>query len=204
LKARYADVEKLNAAWGTPHRSWEQLGASRTAPDKARARADLTAFYARTASLYFKTVRDAIREYAPKQLYLGCRFAWEFCDVVSYNRYERSISDFRYPGPDKPLLIGEFHFGALDRGMAHAGLVPVPNQAARADAYHDYVLGAVRHPQFVGVHWFQWQDEPFTGRVWDEENYQIGFVDVADTPYPEAVAACRSVAAGMYRERFGE
>jgi hypothetical protein len=24
-------------------------------------------------------------------------------------------------------------------------------------------------------------DEPTTGRVYDEENYQIGFVDVADT-----------------------
>ena len=43
-------------------------------------------------------------------------------------------------------MIGEFHFGALDRGMFHTGLVPVENQAARAQAYKDYVLGAARHP----------------------------------------------------------
>ena len=119
--------------------------------------------------------------------------------MVSYNLYRRSVADFKYPGGDKPLIIGEFHFGALDRGMFHTGLVPVENQAARAQAYKDYVLGALRHPQFVGTHWFQWKDEPTTGRVYDEENYQIGFVDVADTPYRETIAASREVGARLYR-----
>ncbi|PWT73017.1 MAG: beta-agarase, partial [Proteobacteria bacterium] len=112
------------------------------------------------------------------------------------------LADFKYPGEDKPLLVGEFHFGALDRGMFHTGLVPVENQAARAQIYKDYVLGAARHPQFVGTHWFQYQDEPVTGRVYDEENYQIGFVDVADTPYAETIAASRDVAAVLYQTRF--
>ena len=69
-----------------------------------------------------------------------------------------------------PLIIGEFHFGALDRGLFHPGLVAVANQEARAQAYKDYVLGALAHPQFVGCHWFQYQDEPTTGRGYDEEN----------------------------------
>ena len=128
--------------------------------------------------------------------------AGKYCDVVSYNLYQRSIADFQYPGGDKPLLIGEFHFGALDRGLFHTGLVPVPNQPARANAYLEYVLGAVRHPQFVGVHWFQWQDEPTTGLVYDEENYQIGFVDGADTPYPEMIAASRNAARQLYALRL--
>jgi len=83
--------------------------------------------------------------------------------------------------------------------MFHTGLVPVANQRERAEAYRDYVLGAAGNPQFVGTHWFQWQDEPTTGRALDEENYQIGFVDVADTPYPEMIEASRRVAAEMYR-----
>jgi agarase len=51
----------------------------------------------------------------------------------------------------------------------------------------------------VGCHWFQYQDEPTTGRVYDEENYQIGFVDIVDTPYVEMIQASRSVAKELYR-----
>lgn len=46
-------------------------------------------------------------------------------------------------------------------------------------------------PAFVGTHWFQYVDEPLTGRTLDGENYNIGFVSVTDTPYPEMVAADR-------------
>jgi hypothetical protein len=212
LKASHGDIATLNSAWDTSHASWDALLESREAPDKTKAHSDLVAFYTKTAGTYFRTVNEAIKAVAPNQLYLGCRFAWvnevaakaaaKHCDVVSYNLYKRSIADFEYPGGDKPLIVGEFHFGALDRGMFHTGLVPVENQAARAQAYRDYVLGAARHPQFVGTHWFQWKDEPTTGRVYDEENYQIGFLDVADTPYRETVETSRSVGETLYRERL--
>ena len=71
-----------------------------------------------------------------------------------------------------------------------------------AAAYSDYVRGALRHPQFVGTHWFQYQDEPTTGRVYDEENYQIGFVDIADTPYVETIAAARQIGDSLYQTRL--
>ena len=45
-------------------------------------------------------------------------------------------------------------------------------------------------------------DEPTTGRALDGENYQIGFVDIADTPYPETIAAVRKVGDGMYAYRL--
>jgi len=214
LQAKYGDIERLNQAWGTHHASWDVLLQSREAPDKTRATADLTAFYTRTAEQYFRIVREAIKAVAPHQLYLGCRFAWvnplaaaaaaKYCDVVSYNLYHRSVADFRFNGgADVPLIIGEFHFGALDRGQFHTGLVPTASQAARAQAYRDYVRGALRHPQFVGCHWFQYQDEPTTGRVYDEENYQIGFVDVADTPYAELIVASRGLADELYQYHRG-
>jgi hypothetical protein len=47
--------------------------------------------------------------------------------------------------------------------------VPVANQAVRAQAYIYYVSGASHHPQIVGTHWFQYQDEPTTGRSYDEK-----------------------------------
>lgn len=212
LKAKYGDIAKLNATWGTAHASWEALLAHRGAPDKAKARDDLAAFYTKTAETYFRTIRDAVKEVAPNQLYLGCRFAWvndravaaavKFCDVVSYNLYRRSIAAFRIPGgADVPLIVGEFHFGALDRGMFHTGLVPVRDQAERAQAYKQYVEGALRHPNFVGTHWFKYTDEPTTGRALDEENYQIGLLDGCDTPYPETIAAVREVGYSLYKTR---
>ena len=215
LKKQYGEIGKLNQAWGTQYASWEALLQSREAPDRKRAYADLNAFYVKTAERYFQVVRDAVKAVAPNQLYLGCRFAGfnpsaaaaaaKFCDVVSYNVYKKGVDRLvEKSGADKPLLVGEFHFGALDRGMFHTGLVPTDNQAARAQAYSDYVRGALRDPRFVGVAWFKWQDEPNTGRPLDEENYQIGFLDIADTPYPELVAASREVAKNMYSVRMGE
>ena len=112
-----------------------------------------------------------------------------------------SVADFKNPGGDKPLIIGEFHFGALDRGLFHTGLVPMENQAPGREAYRTMCSAALKHPQFVGTHWFQWHGRADNGRVCDEENYQIGFLDVADTPYAETIAASREMGAGLYRRR---
>lgn len=215
LKAKYETIEALNEKWGTQHTSWEALGESRETPDARKARADLVAFYTKIADRYFKVCRAAVKEIAPNQLYLGCRFAWvnnrvaavaaKYCDVVSYNIYQRSAAKFRFPNrADVPLIIGEFHFGALDRGMFHTGLVPVKDQNERARLYKDYVTGVLQHPQFVGCHWFQYRDQATTGRPLDEENYQIGFVDIADTPYPETIAAAREVGYRLYQIRLGK
>lgn len=215
LKAKYGEIDKLNEVWGTDYASWDALLQSTTAPDKKRAGDDLRAFYIKIAATYFQNCRDAVKAVAPDNLYLGCRFAWsnetvqrvaaEYCDVVSYNFYRRSVADLNFAGqPDKPRIIGEFHFGALDRGMFHPGLVRCASQAERAQSYKDYVTGCLRNPHFVGCAWFKYQDEPTTGRGLDGENYQIGFVDCCDTPYPETIAACREVAANMYAIRAGK
>ena len=212
LTAKYETVARLNQAWGTGHASWAALQKSTTPPDPDKAEDDLTAFYSRIAEQYFRVCRDAVKAADPKGLYLGCRFAWvndravraaaEHCDVVSFNRYRNTVADFRLPeGVDKPVVIGEFHFGALDRGMLHTGLRPVPNQDARAAAYRSYVRGALQNPWIVGTHWFQYGDQATTGRG-DGENYQIGFLAICDTPYPETIRACREVGAGMYRTRL--
>jgi hypothetical protein len=214
LKAKYQTIEKLNAAWGTNHASWEALLQSKETPDKKKAWDDLTAFYTKIAETYFKTIRDEVKAVAPNQLYLGCRFAWvndraaraaaKFCDIIAYNRYSYSVADHRLPeGLDKPTVVGEFHFGALDRGMFHTGLKETANQDDRAAKYKSYVQGALRNPYMVGTHWFQYLDQATTGRS-DGENYQIGFVDICDKPYPETIAACRDVGYGMYEYRLKE
>jgi hypothetical protein len=214
LKAKYETIGRLNGKWGTDYVSWDALLESRTAPDKNKAADDFRAFYVRIAEQYFKICKEAVKEIAPNNLYLGCRFAWvndsaakaaaKYCDVVSYNLYfRRSVADFKYPGGDVPLIIGEFHFGALDRGMFHGGLGYAENQADRVAAYKEYVTSVLNHTQFVGCHWFQYRDEPTTGRPLDGENYQCGFVDIADTPYAETVTACREIGYNMYKMRLG-
>ena len=130
------------------------------------------------------------------------RIAARFCDVIGFNRYRYSVADFKLPeGIDRPVIIGEFHFGSLDRGLLHTGLRSVVNQQQRARAYRYYVEDALNHPNIVGAHWFQFRDQAVTGRG-DGENYQIGFVNIADHPYPELVQAARWIGANMYPYRM--
>lgn len=98
------------------------------------------------------------------------------------------------------ILHSEFHLGTLHRGMFSAGLCAVGDQCARGRAYRRVVEGALRHPLFVGSHWFQYRDQPLVGRG-DGENYQIGFVDVCDRPYPALIRAVREVGERMYEVR---
>jgi hypothetical protein len=212
LKAKYSTIDALNKTWATDYSTWDALLERRQAPDKEKARADLTAFYTKTAETYFGVIRDELNKAAPNQLYMGCRFAWvndraalaaaKFCDIVSYNRYTYSVAEHRPPeGIDKPTIIGEFHFGVLDRGMFHTGLRKTASQQDRADKYKSYVKGALQNPYIVGTHWFQYKDQATTGRG-DGENYQIGLIDVCDKPYPEIIRAVREVGYNLYEYRM--
>jgi len=176
----------------------------------------LTDFQYAFARRYFETCRDVFKRHAPRQLYLGCRFSTapkaavracaDVADVVSFNLYYREINPADWTGANelpKPILIGEFHFGALDRGMFHEGLVPCIDQRERARAYADYVRSVVTCPAFVGCHWFQYVDEPITGRWFDGENYNIGMVDVTDMPYPELTDSARTIHGELYQLRSG-
>ncbi|MHB8956913.1 MAG: beta-galactosidase [Pirellulaceae bacterium] len=214
LEAKYQTIDKLNAAWNTAHVSWEAMRESRTPPDEKLAREDLGSFYTRIAEEYFRISREVVKKFAPDNLYLGCRFAWvndrgaraaaKYCDVIGYNLYQDTVDSFRLPaGVDKPVIVGEFHFGALDRGMFHTGLRPTASQQARAEAYRNYVTGAIRNPLLVGTHWFQYSDQATTGRG-DGENYQIGLVDICDNPYPETIQAVRDVGQQMYTTRLAK
>jgi agarase len=64
--------------------------------------------------------------------------------------------------------------------------------------YQDYVTSVADHPQFVGSHFFKFVDEPLTGRPMDGENYNIGFVTVTDTVYPELLTAAKAAHSEVY------
>ena len=135
LKQRYPTIGDINRVWETGAADWNALRAP--ANPNAICVKDLDEFIHQFAQRYFQTVNTALKRHAPHQLYLGCRFAGspgkpvvracaEAADIVSYNLYYRQINAADWTGPNdlgKPLIIGEFHFGALDRGMFHTGLV---------------------------------------------------------------------------------
>ena len=166
------------------------------------------------AETYYKVVKEVFKNVAPNILYLGSRIhgsggpspayiaAANHCDVVSINRYKFAIihEDLPEGSLDKPMIIGEFHFGALDRGLLHTGLKGVSNQEQRAHAYTYYVHQALENDRIVGAHWFQHTDQMVTGRG-DGESYQIGFVDIVDRPYPEMLAASRRLGECLYDYR---
>lgn len=212
LRAKYRDVSALNAAWGARYASWDEFLASREAPDARRARDDLAAFFERMAERYFGVCREEVKQADPGALYLGCRIhqpnprvvriAAKHCDVVSINAYRYDARMMPLPeGLDAPVIIGEWHFGALDRGPLHPGLRHVQDQSERAVMYKSYLRSALSHPLIIGAHWFQYGDQATTGRD-DGENCQVGLVDTCDTPYWETIQACRQVAYAMYDHRL--
>ena len=214
LETKYATPAALNTAWGTTYATWDAFLTATNIPSETLCGADLEAFHMELAERYFRVIRDAVKAAAPNKLYLGCRIAWsapsvfraaaKYCDVVSVNIYEKQVThDLPEGSADKPMINGEFHFGALDRGMFSTGLVATKDQQDRAACYINFVKSCLAHPRFVGTHWFQWRDQALTGRS-DSENYQIGFLSVTDQPYPELVAAARQIGSMMYETRFGQ
>jgi hypothetical protein len=174
-------------------------------------------FLYRAFDKYVQVINAAIRRHDPNHLNLGLRFgggvppaemlrASAAFDVYSMNVYATSVDakvmEEIYRVTGRPIIVGEFHFGLPGRGLA-AGLVQVRDQAERGTAYRYYVEQAAAFPAFIGSSWFQWVDQPATGRM-DGENYNIGLVDVTDRPYRELIEAMEtthrrlhSVHAGM-------
>jgi len=162
-------------------------------------------FVYRAFDKYLEVIDAAIRRHDPNHLNLGLRFggsvpptemlrASQAFDVYSLNVYSTSVNEkvmeeiYRVTG--RPIIVGEFHFGVPGRGLA-AGLVQVRDQQERGAAYRYYVEQAASFPAFIGSSWFQWVDQPSTGRM-DGENYNIGLVDVTDRPYRELIEAMKT------------
>ena len=175
---------------------------------------ELRTFTRQIIEEYFKRTRDTLKAFDKDLLYLGCRFCGaprpvveacaKYADVVSYNIYTYSLEDWRLPSAlDRPVIIGEFHFGATDRGPFGRSLIGCDNQQARAACLKDYVRGALANPLIVGVHWHQFSDQATTGRF-DGEYFQVGWTDVCDTPYPETISAVREVGYSLYDIRSGK
>jgi len=171
-------------------------------------------FVLRAFERYLEIINAAVRRHDPNHLNLGLRFGLEppediiamgrRFDVYSLNVYgvdptPKMERAYRITG--RPTLLGEFHFGTPGRGLG-AGLVQARDQYERGVAYRYYVEQAAALPSMVGAHWFQWLDQPVTGRM-DGENYNIGFIDGTDRPHWEFVAGVQETHRRLYAVHAG-
>lgn len=210
LRKKYVAPETLSAAWGIALGSWDALnvtGFAAPAPNEAHPAiaADYSAWLRRYADTYFHTVAEAIRRHDPHHLFLGGRFAVNtpeavaacaaYCDVASFNVYadlpQHGFDAAAMHALDKPVLISEFHFGSADRGPFGKGVVSVWNEQQRGEAYARFIAAAASDTAIVGAHWFEYTDQPVTGRLLDGENSHIGLVGITDIPFGEFTQAVR-------------
>jgi len=216
LTDMYGSIVSFNQSWGTDFANWNALLNATEVPHfRSQVRADLRQINDEIIREYFRVFREEIDRAFPGTLMFTARFAGvphdrilhiaaDYCDGFVFNLYVESLTGLALPeGIDKPVIVGEFHFGALDSGLMHAGLVRTRSQSERADAYTRFVESGLNNPYVVGTHWFQYWDEPVAGRP-DGENYQIGLVRVTDRPYNQLVKAVNAVGRTMYTERYGE
>ncbi len=214
LKSKYNSVDALNKSWDSNYKSWNDLLQNKN-PKISNSHPDALAFYAKLADTYFKTINEELKAVAPNNNYLGCRFAWgnnkyvmtaasKYMDIISFNKYEYSIHHVTLPkGIDKPIMIGEFHYGSLDQGGLHVGVRGATSQADRGQKYQDYIRSGLGNPLVVGAHWFQYIDQPITGRG-DGENYNVGLVDVCDRPFYPLTNKIKETNTNLYEYRFNK
>ncbi len=206
IRSTYGSVETLNKAWKLTLTSFDDLyepheSLSRNSPE---ADAFLRAFSAELIREYVSVPANACRKADPNHMILGMRWAWisdpaivsgwENFDVFSINCYAfdptPAIDNVVRLGVDLPVMIGEFHFGALDAGPVSTGLKGVKTQKDRANAIRNYIEATAAHPYGVGCHYFQCYDQFALGRF-DGENYNIGLFDICLQPYSDIMDGIR-------------
>ena len=176
-------------------------------------------FIYNTFNIFLQTVKTTMKRYDPNHLNLGIRFGnlneldetlMEICrnafDILSFNCYDlkpgEEMMDRVIRLADMPMIIGEYHFGTVDRGMAQS-LWQVNSQKERGVAYRYYTEQGYAHPGLIGTAYFQWCDQDLIGRG-DGENYNCGLIDVTDRPYKNQVEAMMETAKCLYSVHAGE
>lgn len=214
---QYEDIREFNRDWQLELGSFEDL------TDKVllempseKAKDDLWAFSKILVRKYVDVVCDEVEKIDDNHLNLGMRYGW-ISSVLLYEAGERfdvfSINGYRIPLPpetadifeksERPVMIGEFHFGSIDRGLPSTGLTGVANQEERGKVYRNYVEHGLSRDELIGVHYFQWLDQPVFGRS-DGENYNIGVLSITYTPYKELVEAMKQTNLNIYEIITGE
>ncbi len=168
LRAKYGTIAALNAAWEARFAEWDDLRQAVPVAVLARAATDTEAFTRRAVERFVSLPAQACREVDPNHLNLGLRWAWihsdyqlaghEYLDAFSINCYQLRPDPAMIASlvakTGKPVVIGEYHIGSLDRGLPSGGIRNTRTLAESVNAYRYYVENAAAIPGLVGAHYF--------------------------------------------------
>lgn len=217
LARRYPSIQEMNRHWNLELSRFEDIsGKIFNEYPSEKAKEDFWDFSEILVAQYINVPCDEVEKVDPNHLNLGMRYAWISSDLL-FKAGERfdvfSINGYGNPGPPptaeitrisgKPVMIGEFHFGATDRGLPASGIQGTLSQAERGKAYRYYIEQGLVQPEIIGMHYFQWLDQPIFGRF-DGENYNIGFLDICSRPYQELKDAAILTHKRMYEVANGD
>ncbi|HEX8325011.1 MAG TPA: hypothetical protein VF595_13995 [Tepidisphaeraceae bacterium] len=214
IKSLWPKLDDYNAAWNVSLKDWRELDTQpvlNREPETAYT-ALFNAWLEKAAGDYFRITSASLRKLDPHHLILGVRFAGNAPrEVVRASRDHTDAQSLNYYVPDaqldpemfammyresgQPIILSEYGFHALDNRSGARNTcgfqAQVPDQQARAEAYQLFTSRLARVPYVVGADWFQWSDEPPSGRGSDGEDVNFGVVDVDDKLYEQLADAIR-------------
>lgn len=218
MREKYTSIKLFNKSWKTDFVDFNDLNKPirNAASYSDLAETDLKVFSKKMIERYVSVPAEACRKVDNHHLNLGMRYAYvadpmmlsgaHHFDVFSINSYQASPNEKIEEIAaiiDKPVMIGEFHFGSIDKGLTATGIRGVENQKERGIAYRYYMEQAASHPAFVGAHYFTLNDQSCLGRF-DGENYQIGLIDICMQEYSEMTDIVEDTNKQLYSIHLGE
>jgi hypothetical protein len=171
-------------------------------------------FSVAVAKKYFEVTTAAVRRHDPNHLVLGCKFmavdhlgpvlavSAPYVDAHALDIYAFSPGlhylSALYAASRKPFIIAEYGFMARENmnpnktgPMGGAGPV-LDTQVQRGAAWQDFVNKALSLPFVVGLHHFQYMDQPWAPDDHMKYKTNYGIVSINDTEYTEFVSAMRA------------
>jgi hypothetical protein len=218
LRTRYdGNLSRLAQTWGVPAGNLETLcRASITKASEEELEA-MRRFY---ADRYYAWIYQTVKEIDPDHLYFGFwiyPYGWEndedwnliakHCDVLGYDYYSLTFSPPHlarlFDRIDKPILCGEFAFATYHKGLRGWGAFmgsSADDDREAGELYVQWITDAAQHPLCVGAMWFQYRDQPITGRgpgrgkrLFFGEHVAHGIIEFTDRPKWDLVKRMREV-----------
>ena len=212
-----SDVAAMAAAWGVTAATVSDLYTSSPNPPAA----DVETMREYYEDRFYAYLYQTIKSIDPNHLYFGSWIVpgwwvepidWQLTaahsDVIGYDRYSPAFTDpvleAAAASTGKPIFLGEFSFPPhydLLRGYQVFPAAYATDDAGAGALYQSNLQSAARFPWCVGVAWFEYRDEPVSGRGFsgetdtdlvEGESYAFGLVNVADSPKYDLVNLVRS------------
>src|SRR5688572_10881429 len=216
IQTVWATVDQFNKDWQAKVANWDDLHKWNALPRHGHSQQPYSRLYSawlsHLAEDYFRLTTQLIRKYDRNHLILGVRFKGHairevvrasrgYTDVQSINYYpadarlDAEMFRMMHEESGQPIMLSEYSFHSLDGRSGNRNTIgfgaQVLDQQARADGYRIFTTNLARVPFIVGADWFQWNDEPPSGRINDGEDANFGVVDIDDSPYDALVDSVR-------------